>query len=534
MEKIDLSTLSPEVAAYIRSLEEKTQQLENRNQKLEKQNQAQQEALLRMQSLNEQLVALRRHMFGQSSEKAVYIGGEQLSFFNEAEAASSTSAPEPGKTVPVAAHKRKAKRTRKELTEGLEHQKVLCELPENERVCAKCGTEMVQIGEKYVRSELVIIPAQISVIDYYVASYKCAHCERELGDTYIEQAQAPVAVMKKSMASASTVAYIMQEKFQKGVPLYRQEEYWKGQGVDLRRNTMANWVIRSAQWFEPLWKLLRKELRSSDIVNADETDCHVLKEDGRESKQMSKMWVFCSPEKNIALYQYKPSRKGQVAMDMLKSFSGYLQSDGYSGYNCVDSATQIGCWAHARRKWVDCFVDKQPVKGSKSEQAFQLVERIFALDSQWKDLTPEERKVRRNTELKPVLDEYWTFLSSFESEQGSNLYKAQKYSLNQRKKLEAVLLDGRLELTNNLAERTVKPFVMARRNFLFCDTANGADASALCFSMIETAKRNGLDPFGYLLHLLQELPKIGLHPTDEQLTPLLPWSDSLPQYCHLP
>ena len=147
-------------------------------------------------------------------------------------------------------------------------------------------------------------------MDYYAASYKCVHCEQETGERYILQAQAPVPVMKKSMAAPSTVAYVMQEKFEKGVPLYRQEQYWKGQGVELRRSTMANWIIRSSRWFVPLWNLLRKEMLQQSIVNADETRCHVLKEDGRESKQMSQMWVYCSPEKKIALYQYHPSRKG--------------------------------------------------------------------------------------------------------------------------------------------------------------------------------------------------------------------------------
>ena len=340
-------------------------------------------------------------------------------------------------------------------------------------------------------------------------------------------------VMKKSMAAASTVAYVMQEKFQKGVPLYRQEEYWKGQGIDLRRNTMANWIIRSSKWFVPLWNAFREELLKCDIVNADETRCHVLKEDGREAKQMSEMWVFCSPEKNIALYQYKPSRGGKVAKEMLKGFSGYLQTDGYSAYNAVESVVRVGCWAHARRKWVDCFEGKKPVEGSQSEKAFAYVEKIFALEARWKDLPPDERQKHRMAETKPVMDAYWDFLSSFSSDKDSNLQKAQTYSLNQRKQLEAVLLDGRLELTNNVAERTVKPFVMARKNFLFCDTAKGADASALCFSVIETAKRNQLDPFGYLLYLLQELPKLGEEPAREQLLPLLPWSTALPEYCHL-
>lgn len=309
-------------------------------------------------------------MFDRSSEKFEYVDCKQLDFFNEAETYCDAAAPEPGKNAPVAANPRKAKRTKAELTEGLGHKKALCELPENEQICAKCGTKMTRIGEKYVHSELIIVPAKISVVDYYVATYKCAHCEKDTGESYIEQAKAPVPIMKKSMVAASTVAYVMQEKFQKGVPLYRQEAYWKGQGIDLRRNAMANWIIRSSKWFVPLWNAFREELLECDIVNADETRCHVLKEDGRESKQMSEMWVFCSPEKNIALYQYKPSRGGKVAKEMLKGFSGYLQTDGYSAYNAVESVTRVGCWAHARRKWVDCFEDKKPVEGSQSEKAF--------------------------------------------------------------------------------------------------------------------------------------------------------------------
>lgn len=516
---LDTQNLPPEVEAYIRSLEEKNQQLEKQ--------------LVKMQSLNEQLVRMRKRMFGQSSEQIQYVDAQQLDFFNEAEVCSDASAPEPGKTTPVKAHARKAKRTREELTEGLEHKKVVFELPEKEQICARCGNSMVRIGEKFVRSELVIVPAQVYVVDYYAASYKCAHCEAQTGESYIRQAQAPVPVMKKSMAAPSTVAFVMQEKFQNGVPLYRQEAYWKGQGVELRRSTMANWVIRSSRWFKPLYELLRRELLRQDIVNVDETRVHVLKEDGRESRQMSQMWVFCSAEKKIALYQYSPSRSGRVAKEMLQGFSGYTQTDGYSGYHCLDSVTHVGCWAHARRKWVDCFVDGKPVQGSKSEAAFRLIEEMFALEQAWKDETPQVRFDLRQEKLRPLLEHYWVLLDSFEAAEGTALSKAKTYSLNQKEALNAVLLDGRLELTNNLAERTVKPFVMARKNFLFCDTAKGADASALCFSVMETARRNGLDPFGYLLFLLQELPKLGENPAEEQLTPLLPWVETLPDYCKL-
>ena len=454
---LDTQNLPPEVAAYIRSLEQEKQRLEQRKQQLEQEKQLLEKQLVKMQSLNEQLVQMRKRMFGQSSEQIQYVDAQQLDFFNEVEACSDASAPEPGKTTPVKAHARKAKRTKEELTEGLEHKKVVCELPEQEQICAKCGSTMVRIGEKFVRSELVIVPAQVYVVDYYAASYKCAHCETQTGESYIRQAEAPVPVMKKSMAAPSTVAYVMQEKFQNGVPLYRQEAYWKGQGVDLRRNTMANWVIRSARWFKPLYEQLRRELLRQDIVNVDETRVHVLKEDGRESSQMSQMWVFCSAEKKIALYQYSPSRSGRVAKEMLQGFSGYTQTDGYSGYNCLDSVTHVGCWAHARRKWVECFVDGKPVQGSRSEAAFHLIEEMFSLEQAWKDQSPEARFTQRQEKLRPLLNSYWELLDSFEAAEGTALSKAKAYSLNQKQALNAVLLDGRLELTKRLSHNLCKP-----------------------------------------------------------------------------
>ena len=205
---------------------------------------------------------------------------------------------------------------------------------------------------------------------------------------------------------------------------------------------------------------------------------------------------------------------------MLQGFDGYTQTDGYSAYHCLASVIHVGCWAHARRKWEDCFVDGKPVQDSKSEAAFRLIEGMFALEQAWKDETPQARFDLRQEKLRPLLEQYWALLGSFEAAEGTALSKAKTYSLNQEV-LNVVLLDGRLKLTNNLAERTVEPFVRARKNFLFCDTAEGVDASALCFSMMETAKRNGLNPFGYLLFLLQELPKLGENPAEEQLTPLL-------------
>ena len=519
MAEIDLSSLTPELAAYIRALEEKIA--------------AQQ---IQLNNLYEMLVKARRQTFGQSSEQSKYLGGvEQLSFFNEAEKEFNSGAPEPTEqTIQVAGHTRKEKRTKEELTESLPHYEVNCTLEGPDKDCGVCGTELVCIGKEKVRSELVIIPQQMAVIDYYRSSYKCVACENQTGETVIQKAAVPVPVMKKSMAAPATVAYVMQEKYENAVPLYRQERFWKSKGVELNRNTLANWVVRSSQWFEPICEHLRSSLLQGYIVHADETEFHVLKEDGRKTEQKSRMWVFCSgktEEKQIALYRYAPSRSGKVAGTELKGFGGYLQTDGYQGYNAVENVIHVGCWAHARRKWVDCLPKNVKPDGSKAAQALELVNRLFTLEDGWKELSPEERKIKRAEQSKPVLDAYWALVESIHADQGSNLGKAQTYSMNQRKFLEAFLSDGRIELTNNRAERAVKPFVIGRKNFLFSDTSRGADASARCYSIIETARMNGLDVYGYLLHLLTKLPEFGTQPTGKQLETLMPWSKSLPDYC---
>ena len=194
-------------------------------------------------------------------------------------------------------------------------------------------------------------------------------------------------------------------------------------------------------------------------------------------------------------------------------------------------ATHIGCWAHARRKWVECLPKGIDNKNSKSAQALELIERIFAADKGFEAMPTDEIYAKRQEILKPLLDEYWKLLETIDAPKGSNLYKAVVYSVNQKEMLNAVLLDGRLELTNNRAERAIKPFVMGRKNWLFSDTDKGADASARCYSIIESAKLNDLNVFGYLTHLLTELPKLGTDPTSEQLDTLMPWADSLPDYC---
>ncbi len=487
-------------------------------------------------NLYEMLVKSKKMMFGHSREtiNSIY-GSEQLSLFNEAELEYNSGADEPTEETLVKAYIRKPKRTKEELTENLPHKEVVIDLEEDEKVCDICKNELVCIGKEKLHSELNIVPAQIFVIDYYRNVYKCPECEKETDEANIKKPKAPVSVMKKSMASPAAVAYTIQEKYQNGVTLFRQEQYWKSQGVELSRNTLANWIIRSSVWLMPLWELMHKELLCEDIIHADETELRVLKRDGTPTESMSRMWVFCSgkySEKPMSLYKYHPTRSSAVVRECIGDYGGYLHTDGYSAYNAAANATRIGCWAHARRKFVDCLPKGIEDKNSKAAQALELIERLFSIEKGLEGIPTEEIKGEREKQSKPVLEKYWSIIEHIETGKGSALSRAAEYSIHNKNELNGYLSDGKLEMTNNRAERAVKPFVIARKNFLFSDTSKGAEASALCFSMIETAKLNNLDVYGYLIYLFSELPKLGDNPKDDELRKFLPWSDAIPEYCN--
>ena len=520
--------ISPEIAAYIKSLQAENSKLQNEVSNLKTKVEKQE---LQISNLTEMLVNSRKKIFGKSSEKSKYFNDAQMSLFNEAEACAEPSAPEPEKETFIAAHKRRKKRTKAELSENLNHIKQVCDLDKKE--CEICGGELTCIGEEFVRSELNIIPAQMYVVDIYRKVYKCEHCsDDEL--TNIFKADAPVSVMKGSMATPATVAYIMQQKYQLGMPLTRQSKYLKELGVEIGSNTLASWVIKSSRWFDKLWQRMHDLLLKESVIHADETPLRVLNRDGKPTDSQSRMWVFCSGKDSahkMALYYHHATRSGQVVTDMIGDYSGYLQTDGYSAYNSAVNAVRVGCWAHARRKFTDCLPKGIQTEDTRAGKALELTGKIFAADEGLSGLPSEERYKQRKIVLKPLLDEYWKYVESIYAASGSNLAKAVTYSLNQKTYLNNVLLNGELEFTNNRAERAIKPFVIGRKNWLFSDTDKGADASARCYSIIESASLNGLNVFGYLSYLLTELPKLGEKPTDEQLDRLMPWFEALPGYC---
>lgn len=330
MKTIDLKGLSPELTAYISKLET---QLQEQTTKLQEQSKTVESQKVRIDRLMNMLANFQKTLYGQSSEKSKYVLGEdsqQLSLFNEAEAESNRHAPEPDK-VAVAGHTRKAKRTKEELAADLPVVEILCELDDEKLVCEECGGKMRALGKETVREELEIIPAQLRLLRYIRNSYVCTNCEKETGEATIVKAPTPAPVIKRSLASASTVAHVMYQKYVNGMPLYRQEKDWANQGIVLSRATLANWIIRAAtDWLEPLWETMKSHLLEQAVIHADETVIQVLKEEGKKPSSESRMWVYCSGNTGTApvvLFEYQPTRSGEHARRFLDGFHGYLQTD---------------------------------------------------------------------------------------------------------------------------------------------------------------------------------------------------------------
>lgn len=322
----------------------------------------------------------------------------------------------------------------------------------------------------------------------------------------------------------------MVQKFCMASPLYRQEQEWNRAGIKLSRQTMSNWVLwASAHWLKPVYDALHRQLVKLGVLHADETTLQVLHEPGKKAQTKSYMWLYRTSGDTghaIVLYEYQPSRRAEHAEEFLKGFSGYLHADGYQGYHRLpENIRVVGCWAHARRKFDEALNAIPPDKREDSAAwtGLKYCNELFAWEKQFANLSPEKRKNQRLKEEKPILDALLAWADSISGSVApkSALGKALYYLREQWPYLVRYLEDGRLELSNNRAERSIKPFVIGRKNFLFANTPLGAKASAVIYSLIETAKENGLNPYRYLLWVLQTAPRLAESDENwaEQLTP---------------
>ena len=498
--------------------------------------QAQIEALKRkLEHMNEVFANAQRAQFGQSSEKKNYVlGKDQLSLFNEAEKEQDHKVEEPNPdTILVPAHERKKKRSQAEMLNHLPEEEVLLEIPEEQRICGKCGGKMKPIGKKFLRHEMQVIPKQVKLLAYYTVTYACDRCEKDTGFAHIISVKPPVPLMKHSLASPSTVAYIMTQKYVDGLPLARQEKIWAREGIALSRATMANWVIQCSEvWLKPLYKHMKQELLTHSVIHADETVVQVLKEDGKPAASESRMWLYASTaliRYQVRIFEYQPDRSGKRAERFLRGFTGCLVTDGYAGYNLVKNVTHCGCWAHTRRKWREAMPDGATVKTSKAAVGFQYCNKLFAEERKCAVYHPQHRQEYRQNQELPILEEYFAWLTTLHPEKGSKLEEAVRYSLNQKQHLMAYLDNGEVPISNNLAENAIRPFTLGRKNWLFCDTVKGAEASAIVYSIVESAKANGIEPFAYLQHVLVQLPYLGKSHSHEELESLMPWAPYIQQ-----
>ena len=486
-----------------------------------------------IERLNQILRNFQQYRFGSRSErtKNVMPSPEQPMLFNESEIIQDTTESDADTEVvriDVKSYQRKAKRTKQELTKDLPQKDIIHELPE-EALTDEEGNHYEYVSTNLVRNEMMIIPKQLLVINHYQKVYKTDILVEGIPATKFLKAPVPKAVLPHSIANAATIANIMAEKYVNGMPLYRQEAEWNNRGVDFRRNTMANWIIRAVDYYlKYVYAQLIVELKKQDVIHADETPVQVLKEEGKSPESKSYMWVYSSAarsDRQIRIFDYKSSRSGNNAKEFLDDYHNVVVSDAFSGYNKISKdVIRAGCWAHVRRKWKEAMPAGATLENSSAAKGFKFCSHIFSIEKRLKELSDEERLKARIDQVKPVVDEYWKWLDELVFNSNSKLGEAVTYSKNQKEILNRFLEYGNIDISNNQAENAIRPFVIGRKNWLFCDTVGGAFASSVVYSLVETAKANNLDPYQYLLLLLIELPQVDGPLSPEILKPYLPWN----------
>lgn len=360
----------------------------------------------------------------------------------------------------------------------------------------------------------------MQVIRHIRLKYACKHCEgvEDDGPT-VMIAPLPEQLIPKSNATPGLVAHLTTSKFVDALPFYRQEKILARIGVSITRATMCNWTMKVAEKSKPLIGLLQKELLSGPLIQCDETTLQVMKEPERSNTTKSYMWVFRGglPNAPVLIYQYHPTRASQVPKDFLCGFEGFVQTDGYAGYDFLDHEAQIfhvGCWAHARRKFMDAWkgVRSLAIKRGKryaAEDALDFIGQLYRLEksARKQQLDIEAIFEMRQEKAKPILKKFksWLLEKSVKILPQSLLGKAIAYTLNQWNRLCNYTESGFTTPDNNLAENAIRPFVVGRKNWLFSGTPKGAEASATMYSLIETAKANNLEPYAYLKYVFAKL-----------------------------
>ncbi len=518
------------------------EELSKANEKIEKLKTENKELKAELDRKTELLKLAAAKAYGRSSERILLDDG-QLNFFGEEEKeAVEKEAP---KTV-IAAHVRRKKRTYKEIYGNLPETEVVYDLREDEKKCERCGSEMTLM--KYdERIEITVVPARFNVIKYLTAIYVCKNCADELdknGDshTMFKKAHAPAPLITGSTISPELAAYEIFKKFAMHIPLNRIEYEYKMSGFRRPKQTICNNLIQLAELLEPLYELLHRELCRLRIIHTDETTMQVNLAEGHFKPIHCYFWAYCSgkyEKKKIVLFEFCKGRASDYPCSFLKGFRGYGHCDGLRQYDDVVGLIRVGCWAHLRRY----FYDAVKVQADKKDystvagQGFLMINAIFRAERKDPEkphddagLTLKEIAHIRKTRSAALVKKFFEWCSEKASRflPSELTRKAVNYALNQKRSLEMFLRDPRLEMTNNAAERAIRPVTVGRKNWLFAQSEKGAKSSAIFFSMIETAKASMLKPYEYLKWIFEQI-RLGT----AKYTDLLPWSGNIPQYVRM-
>ena len=401
---------------------------------------------------------------------------------------------------------------------------VIHDLTDDQKVCS-CGCQMTSFGMD-ITEQLDVVPAYIRVLQHKRLKYACKSCEEG-----VKIAPVVPSAISKCMAAPGLLAHVAASKFDDHLPLYRQSEIWGRMGVELSRATLSAWVLKMGYVLAPLIAHMQHRIVQSVYVKADETTIQVLRTPKKSNASKSYMWVYMNANtlKPAVVYDYQETRHGERAKDFLNGFQGVLQTDGYSGYHCVTSQegiTSMGCWAHARRKFHDVYIlAKQEGIASK---ALEMIGKLYTIEAEIKDESINIKSKVRFEKSTPILDAFYHWLNEIKPnvQPKGGLDKAVNYAVNQKEQLMYYVKDGSVDIDNNKAERQMKPFAVGRKNWLFMGSPDGARAGATLLSLIETAKLNGLNPEGYLKHVLSHK----IDATDKHLIEnLMPWNVTLPE-----
>ena len=534
----ELNSMSKEdLAAMVLQMQQLHQQLQQQQKQMELQ---QKQMEQQIHALNEKIAIMNARHFGRSTEKLETLPG-QMNIFNETEVAAAEAIAEPA-IEQVVVRRKKKKGQRKEDLSRLPKRIENHELTK-EQLKAIFGENGWKRLPDEVYSRVEYQPAVKEVVEHHVAVYAAKKNDVDK----IVRADRPVDLLRNSIATPSLVAAIMNAKYTNAIPLYRIAQDFEQNDMILGRATMANWVIRcSERYLSLVYDRLQKHLCAQKIIQADETTCQVTK-DGRPSDAKSYMFVYRTSEhckeKPVILYQYGKTRSKSNIQKFLTGFSGTLISDAFSGYKSLDRNDEnihsAFCWAHARRDYADALKalkgeDKNYAHETVAHKALVQISAIYKAEEALKDLTAEERYSRRQREVKPLVEAYFAWVH----EQDPATILSQKtrdglnYGMNQEKYLKVFLEDGNIPIDNSATERAIRPFTIGRANWHIIYTIHGAEASAVIYSLVETAKTNNLKIYEYLKHLLTEISK---HMDDTNmnfLEDLLPWSEKLPEECH--